>query len=83
VKPLWSWRQTVEVISRLIDEMRARQGMSSQIASHLACWLYMRVDHVDEGLVGREEAMPSGQDIALVPAFQGVLGQHLQHPSVR
>ena len=39
VKPLWSWRQTVEVISRLSEETGARHGISSQMSSHLACWL--------------------------------------------
>jgi hypothetical protein len=39
VKPLWSCRQTVDVISRFNDETGARQGRSRQIASHFACWL--------------------------------------------
>jgi hypothetical protein len=41
------------------------------------------VDDMDEGLVGREKAVSSGQDIALVPALQGVLGEHLEHASIR
>ena len=39
VKPLWSCRQTVEVMSRLSEEIGRRQGSSLQMASHLACWL--------------------------------------------
>ena len=36
-----------------------------------------RVDDVDEGLVAREEAMPSGEHVAFEPAFERVLGEHL------
>ena len=39
MKPLWSWRQTVEVISRLSEETGARQESSSAMVSHFACWL--------------------------------------------
>ena len=39
VKPLWSCRQTRDVISRLSDATSARQGSSLQFSSHLACWL--------------------------------------------
>ena len=40
VKPLWSCRQTSEVISRLREEMGARQWSSCfDFSSHLACWL--------------------------------------------
>ncbi len=35
-----------------------------------------------EGLVGVEEAVPAGQQIALLPADEGVLGEHLHHPAV-
>ena len=41
-----------------------------------------RVDDVDEGLVAREEAVPSGEQIALEPALAGVLAQDLHHPAV-
>jgi hypothetical protein len=41
------------------------------------------VDDVGEGLVGGEEAVAPGEHIALVPALQGVLREHLQHPPVR
>ena len=41
------------------------------------------VDDVDEGLVGGEEAVAPGQQIALVPALQGVLGEHLQDAPIR
>ena len=39
VKPLWSWRQTKAVISRLSEATLARQGSSLHFSSHLACWL--------------------------------------------
>ena len=39
VNPLWSCRQTVEVISRFSDETFARHGSSLHFSSHLACWL--------------------------------------------
>ena len=41
VKPLWSWRQTVDVINRFNEEMFSRHGRWLQIESHLACWLNM------------------------------------------
>ena len=42
-----------------------------------------RVDDVDERLVAREQPVPPGQQIALEPALAGVLGEDLQHASVR
>ena len=39
VKPLWSWRHTVDVMSRLSDDTGARQDSSREMVSHLACWL--------------------------------------------
>ena len=36
-----------------------------------------RVDQVDEGLVGAEEAVPTGQEVALEPPLAGVLAQDL------
>ena len=41
VKPLWSWRQTVEVISRFSEDTGARHGICVAVASHFACWLNM------------------------------------------
>ena len=41
-----------------------------------------RVDDVGEGLVGVEEAVPAGEQIAFEPADQRVLGEHLHHPPV-
>jgi hypothetical protein len=41
-----------------------------------------RVDHVHEGLVGREEAVPAGEQVALEPALERVLGEHLEHAAV-
>ena len=40
-----------------------------------------RVDQVDERLVAAEEAVPTGQEVALEPALAGVLRQHLDHPA--
>jgi hypothetical protein len=39
VKPLWSWRQTVDVTRRFSDAISLRHESSSQMASHFACWL--------------------------------------------
>ncbi len=41
-----------------------------------------RIDDVDERLIAREEAVPAGQEIALVPALALVLAKHLHHPPV-
>jgi hypothetical protein len=41
-----------------------------------------RVDDVDEGLVAREEAVATGQQVALEPALAQVLAQHLHHAAV-
>ena len=41
-----------------------------------------RVDDVNERLIGGEEAVPSGQQIAFEPAFQGVFAEHLHDPAV-
>ena len=40
------------------------------------------VDDVDEGLVGGEEAVAAGEDVAFEPAFEGVLGEHLHDAAV-
>ena len=41
-----------------------------------------RVDDVDEGLVGREEAVPAGQQVAFEPALERVLAEHLHDAAV-
>ena len=41
-----------------------------------------RVDDVGEGLVGVEQAVAPGEQVALEPAEQRVLGQHLHHAAV-
>jgi hypothetical protein len=38
---------------------------------------------VDERFIAREQAVPSGEQVALQPALAGVLGQDLHHPAVR
>ena len=40
------------------------------------------IDDVDEGLVGGEEAVAAGEDVALEPAFERVLAEHLHHAAV-
>ena len=40
------------------------------------------VDDVDEGLVGGEEAVAAGEDVAFEPAFEGVLAEHLHDAAV-
>ena len=41
-----------------------------------------RVDDVDERLVGVEEAVPAGQQVALQPALAQMLGEHLHDAAV-
>ncbi len=41
-----------------------------------------RVDYVRERFVGVEEAVAPGEQVALEPAEQGVLGEHLHHAPV-
>ena len=41
-----------------------------------------RVHDVGEGLVGVEEAVAAGEQVAFEPAHQRVLGEHLHHPAV-
>ncbi len=38
-------------------------------------------DH-GKGFVGREQPMPTGQQVALEPTFAQVLAQHLQHAAI-
>jgi len=42
-----------------------------------------RVDDVDEGLVTVEEAVATGQEVALEPALAEVLGEDLEHAALR
>ena len=41
-----------------------------------------RIDDVDEGFVGGEEAVAPGQHIAFEPAFEGMLAQHFHDAAV-
>jgi hypothetical protein len=41
-----------------------------------------RVDDVGKGLVGVEEAVATGEQVALEPPEQRVLGEHLHHPPI-
>ena len=83
MKPLWSCRHTSDVISRLIEEIGARhRGLQLALLQPLGMLVEHGVDDVHKGLVGREEAVPPGQHVALEPAFERVLAQHLHHPPV-
>jgi hypothetical protein len=39
VKPLWSCRQTVEVMSKFKEEIGLRHASLRLISNHLQCWL--------------------------------------------
>ena len=66
-----------------MDEMGARQRSSSlDLLQPLGVLVEHRVDDVDEGLVGGEEAVAAGEDVAFEPAFEGVLGEHLHDAAV-
>ena len=41
-----------------------------------------RIDNMDKRLVGRQEAVPPGQQVAFQPALQGMLAQPLHDPPV-
>jgi hypothetical protein len=41
-----------------------------------------RIDHVHEGFVGGEEAVATGEQVALEPALERVLGEHLHDAPV-
>ena len=82
MKPLWSCRQTVEVISRLSEETSRAPGQLSRLLQPFGVLVEHRIDDVDERLVGREEAVPAGQQIAFEPALQRVLAEHLHDPAV-
>ena len=62
--------------------MGRRQGMSVADFQPLGVLIEHRVDDVNEGLVAREEAVATGQQIALEPALALVLAEHLHHPAV-
>ena len=70
VKPLWSWRQTVED-SRIFSEATgARQGTWFCDVEPLGVLVEHRVHDVGEGLVGVEEAVAPGEQVALEPAVK-------------
>src|ERR1700732_447489 len=41
-----------------------------------------RIDDVDEGLVAREQAMASREEVSFEPAFAQVLAQHLHYATI-
>ena len=59
------------------DSARARAALGD--VQPLGVLVEHRVDDVDEGLVGGEEAVAAGEQVAFQPAFQRVLGEHLHH----
>ena len=70
-------------MSRFSDEIGARHGRSLRHGQPLGVLVEHRIDDVDEGFVGGEEAVPAGEQIAFQPAFQRVLGEHLHHAAIR
>src|SRR3989442_10876802 len=42
-----------------------------------------RIHHVDKRLVGSEEAMPTGKEIAFEPALAGMFTENLHHSPIR
>ena len=82
MKPLWSCRQTVEVISRFSEAivLPPRQVIADR--QPLGVLVEHRVDDVDEGLVGGEEAVPAGEQVAFEHAFHGVLAEHLDDAAI-
>ena len=81
-----------EAVVVLAPDVRAEQVVQRRdraaprdVARHLQPLRVLvehRVDDVDEGLVAVEEAVPSGEEVALEPALALVLGEHLQHAAV-
>ena len=61
---------------------RASPGNAARDLQPLRVLVEHRVDDVDERLVAVEEAVPSGQEIALEPALAEVLGQHFHDAPV-
>ena len=81
--PLWSCRQTVDDSRMFSDATGARHGTwFFADVQPLRVLVEHRVDDVREGLVGVEEAVPAGEQVALEPAEQRVLGEHLHHAAV-
>ena len=83
LKPLWSWRQTVEVTSRLSEETGRPPRNLPALLQPFGVLVEHGVDDVHEGLVGGEEAVAPGEQIAFQPALQGVLAEHLHDPAIR
>ena len=83
LKPLWSLRQQVEVSRMLSEATGARQGSSSQRLEPLRVLHRHRGGDHGERLVGGEQAVAPGEQVALEPALAEVLAEHLHHPAVR
>ena len=77
VKPLWSCRQTCEA-SRIVERGdRPPPGDVPGDLQPLGVLVEHRVDDVDERLVGIEEAVAAGEQVAFEPALALVLAEHL------
>ena len=65
-------------------ERRDRRAPRELVADRqpLGVLVEHRIDDVDEGFVRREEAVPAGEQVALQPALERVLGEHLEHAAV-
>ena len=84
------WREAVVVLP---PDVRAQQvvergdgpppGHVARRLQPLGVLVEHRVDDVDEGLVAAEEAVASGEQVALEPALALVLAQDLHQPAVR
>ena len=59
-----------------------RQGISLADLQPLGVLIEHRIDDVDEGLVTREQAVASGEQVSFEPAFAHVLAQHFHDAAV-
>jgi len=66
----------VEVSSTLSDATGSRHGSSAGVLQPLGVLDQHGRGHHREGLVGGEDAVPAGQQIALEPALAEMLGEH-------
>ena len=82
LKPLWSLRQQVEVSRTLSEATGARHAQPARLLQPLGVLdRHRRGDH-RERLVGGEQAVAAGEQVALQPALAVVLGEDLHHPPV-
>ena len=82
LKPLWSLRQQVEVSRMFSEAIDSRQGRLSGLFQPLGVLHRHRGRDHRERLIGGEQAMAPGQQVAFQPALAVVLAEHLHHPAV-